>query len=388
MTLPLHIHALFSNNVKLPYEVLHRRFGHIGDSLLRRTLDAVEGITLSSKKPKTLCQSCALGKSRRQPVSSASRHSPTLLEVVQADSQGLFPVSAIDGSRSNIKFIDTHSLYLKMETLPNSTAASALAAFKRYVSRVERRTGCLIKNLRTDGGTEFKASFTSFLTDKGIILQKGFPHYHTHPATAEIVHQTVMNLGRAMHIDSHLPLPLYAEAQLTAAYLWNRSVHRGHSITPFEYVYGYRPNVSHLRPFGCIAYAHVYLEDRTKISPTAERCRLIGYLDDDDTEEYQGYKLLRESDQAIVFSRDVVFDENEQMLPIIGTIPFNDTLHGDVFYSPDTRPPSTDLDLSNELPHLTPPPASTTYPPLHYHRQTILTDHILPSRLRSTGRRI
>jgi hypothetical protein len=119
-----------------------------------------------------------------------------------------------------------------------------------------------------------------------------------------------------MLIASNLPENFYADSQLTAAYLYNRTVHSGDNITPFEHIFGEKPDLNHLRPFGCVAYAHVPIELRSKLAPAAVRCRLLGYLDDDDSEELKGYKLLRESDGAIIHSRDVRFDENAPMLPL------------------------------------------------------------------------
>ena len=383
INLKAHINALFSSTGHVTYPVLHRRLGHIGEHMLRKTLVAVDGVSLSSPKPLILCSPCSLGKSKRQPVAKQTIYKPALLEVIQSDSQGLFPILAIDGSRSNIKFIDTYSGYLKMETLPDSTAASALSAFQRYQARLERRTGCKIKALRTDGGSEFMGSFGNNLVSNGIILQKGFPHYHTHPAKAERVHQSIMMLGRAMLIESQLPAAFYAEAQLTAAYLHNRTVHGNHTITPYEYIYKRRPNISHLRPFGCIAYAHIYLENRTKLHPSADRCRLIGYIDSDDSQEHQGYKLIREADNAILFSRDVQFDENAPITALPDTNPFDDTadgelLFGDPSYStfhPASRTPPSAFLISKPQPNRK----------LHYHTQTVSPDHILPHRLRSRG---
>jgi hypothetical protein len=88
------------------------------------------------------------------------------------------------------------------------------------------------------------------------------------------------------------------------------------SKTPYEWIYGKRPDLSHLRPFGSVCYAHIPAETRSKLQPVAYKCRLIGYLDDDDTEELKGYKLIRESDLAVILSNDVRFDEDAIMEPL------------------------------------------------------------------------
>jgi hypothetical protein len=41
-------------------------------------------------------------------------------------------------------------------------------------------------------------------------------------------------------------------------------------MTPKEKFIGKKPDVSHLRVFGCIAYVHVPNEKRSKLDPKAE----------------------------------------------------------------------------------------------------------------------
>ena len=58
---------------------------------------------------------------------------------------------------------------------------------------------------------------------------------------------------------------------------------------------------------------HITQELRRKLDQEAYRCRLLGNLDDDDTEEMIGFKFHRESDCTIIFSRYVIFDEAGEM---------------------------------------------------------------------------
>ena len=74
--------------------------------------------------------------------------------------------------------------------------------------------------------------------------------------------------------------------------------------TPYERWYGRKPNVSHLRVFGCVAYAHVPDSERQKLDKKAVKLRFVGYA-----KMSKGYRLLDWKTEKIVTRRDVVFNE-------------------------------------------------------------------------------
>ena len=166
-----------------------------------------------------------------------------------------------------------------------------------------------VKNIRTDQGTEYKGEFLQYLENNGIVKQTGTAYEHTHPGQMERIHQTIMTMGRAMLKNSKLPQKYYTEAQLTAVYLYNLQVHGNDLKTPYEHIYEKRPNLSHLQPFGSVCYSHIPIEKRTKLEDTTEKCRLLGYGDDDSVEEYKAYKLLVENTMTIIYSKNVTFPE-------------------------------------------------------------------------------
>ena len=77
-----------------------------------------------------------------------------------------------------------------------------------------------------------------------------------------------------------------------------------HDVTPEENFSSRKPDLSHLKVFGCIAYVHVPDELRTKLDPKAEKCIFIGY-----SLEQKGYKCYNPVTRQVRVSRDVVFDE-------------------------------------------------------------------------------
>lgn len=174
-------------------EQLHQRLCHVGQATIRRTIPAVEGVSLSKSHLSNKCEPCELGKSIRGNTPKLSNTELEVLEVVESDIQGPFPVIAFDGTKENVKFIDSKSGYCKMETIPNGEANTVLHVFKRFKARMERRTGKKIKNIRTDDGSEFKKEFLGFVEEHGIVKQKGLPYRHNHPGKAERAHRTIMN---------------------------------------------------------------------------------------------------------------------------------------------------------------------------------------------------
>jgi hypothetical protein len=97
----------------------------------------------------------------------------------------------------------------------------------------------------------------------------------------------------------------WAEAISTAAYLRNRSPTSAlDKQTPHEIWHGGRPDVSHLRVFGCIAHTHIPANQRGKFDSKSQAVRFLGYC-----ETSKGYRCYDMQARKIVMSRDVVFQE-------------------------------------------------------------------------------
>jgi hypothetical protein len=105
--------------------------------------------------------------------------------------------------------------------------------------------------------------------------------------------------------DKNMPHHYWAEEVATTVYIMNRTPTAAmHGMTPEEKYSGRKPNLSHLKVFGCIAYVHVPDELRTKLDPKAEKCVFIGY-----SLEQKGYRCYNPVTSKMRVSRDVVFDE-------------------------------------------------------------------------------
>jgi len=66
-----------------------------------------------------------------------------------------------------------------------------------------------------------------------------------------------------------------------------------------------RPNVSRLRPFGCLAYVHLQKDQRPALAPHASQCVLIGY-----PREYKGWLFYNPYTQKSFVSDSAVFRES------------------------------------------------------------------------------
>ena len=87
--------------------------------------------------------------------------------------------------------------------------------------------------------------------------------------------QTLMDSGRSMMALSDLPLSFWGFALETAAYTLNISSSKSIPSTPYEIWMGRKPNLRHLKVWGCNAY--VKRLQATKLEARADKCVFIGY---------------------------------------------------------------------------------------------------------------
>jgi len=75
---------------------------------------------------------------------------------------------------------------------------------------------------------------------------------------------------------------------------------------PEEAWSGTKQGVTHMKVFGCVAYAHILDQLRKKLDNKGEKCIFIGF-----SEESKAYRLYKPSTKKLIVSRDVQFIEEE-----------------------------------------------------------------------------
>jgi hypothetical protein len=229
--------------------------------------------------------------------------------------------------------------------------SEALKHFLDYKAWAENSTGYKIKTLRTDGGGEYSsAEFSAALKQHGISRQQTPPYTPQHNGVAERANRTIVESARSMLHSANLPYSFWGEAVVTAAYLCNRSPTRTLiGITPYECWYGEKPSLAHLRVFGCIAYAHIPKERRTKLDSKSIKCLFVGY-----SLESKAWRLFDPIKKHVFISRDVQFLEIQphHNSPMIKHPQHNETV---IVSLDDTE------DISSPVVE----PASISHPPLN-----------------------
>jgi hypothetical protein len=157
--------------------------------------------------------------------------------------------------------------------------SEALRWFKIFKSMVENESDHRMKTLRTEGGGEYCSNeFDSFLRHCGINREKTPPYTPERNGVAERANRTLIEAARSLLHRATLPINFWAEAVETAAYIRNRCPTSAlNNLTPFEAWTGSKPSLSHLRVFGCTAFAHIPRAKRTKLDAKAEQHVFVVY---------------------------------------------------------------------------------------------------------------
>ena len=199
------------------------------------------------------------------------------------------------------------------KTIRDKTSAMTADVLKRYIDRMQLMTGKHFNIIAVCQGTEFDGEFLDLIKTMCLTKLKATAYQHHLPPKAERANQTLMKFGRTLLLASRLPAEFYSGAQLMACFILNRLVHAGKTISPYEIMYGIRPQISHLHPFGTICYVFVPQGRRTKLANVQEKVRLMGFGDDDSSEEIKGYKVVTELDSKIVLRSDVMSCAEEKI---------------------------------------------------------------------------
>lgn len=290
----------------------HRRFGHLGfDNLAKLQSDAmVSGIGTKAEnflqEKGQMCETCILAKQIRGAFPSSVSKTTRPLELIHMDVCGPMHESSLGGSRYFATFLDDFS---RMSIVRPIKQKSDVAKEMRDVfEMLETQCELSVKRIRTDRGGEYlNEDVRQYLSTKGIVHEKSAPYTPEQNGAAERLNRTLVERVRAMLLEANLAFKLWAEAVLTANYIRNRSpVKHCEAKTPWELVFAKRPDVSHLRVFGAVAYMQRPKETRRKLEATSVKGIFVGY-----EAGSKAYRVL--VNNKIHVSRNVIVDEGDML---------------------------------------------------------------------------
>jgi transposase InsO family protein len=133
----------------------------------------------------------------------------------------------------------------------------AVIAFAKFKAEAENRVGYKIKTVRSDRGGEFlAAAFKDVCEQARISRQFIAPFSPQQNGVVERRNRTMMEMARSMMKGMKVPGCFWGEAVKHSMYLLNRRPTKVMGYrTPFEGWNGRKPQLGHVRVFGCRANA-------------------------------------------------------------------------------------------------------------------------------------
>lgn len=180
-------------------------------------------------------------------------------------------------------FIDDFSRNVWVYVLKNKN--EALEKFNKWAAPMENQTNKKTNRLRTNNGLEYySCEFEKFCKVRGIARHRTITYTPQQNQLPERINKTLIKRVRCMLINANLFKSFWVEAVTTTLYLINRSPSSALNFKTTQKTWSGRPpDLSNLRIFRCLAYAHV---KQGKPELRAIKGYFLGYL-----EGIKGYKL-------------------------------------------------------------------------------------------------
>ncbi|GJT80131.1 putative ribonuclease H-like domain-containing protein [Tanacetum coccineum] len=258
----------------------HRRLGHINFKNLNKLVkgNLVRGLPSKVFKNDHTCVACHKGKQHRASCKAKLERLITVpLHTLHMDLFGPTSVKSINHASYCLVITDDCTRFSWVFFLASKDETSGI--LQTFIRQIENQLSHRVKIIRSDNGTEFKnRDMLEFCGNKGIKQEYSTARTPQQNGVAERMNRTLIEAARTMLADSLLPTTFWAEAVSTACYIFNRvRVTKPQNKTPYELLFGHKPIISYIRPFGC----HVTILDTLsvlgKFDGKSDEGFLVGY---------------------------------------------------------------------------------------------------------------
>ena len=189
------------------------------------------------------------------------------------------PVSSpgLRGEKYALVIVDEYTRYtwVFMLRAKSETAGEIIA----FINEMDRLNGNVVKQLRSDHGTEFRnRALVDYCRDKGISQNFSAVMTPEQNGVAERRNRTLIEAARTMLVGSGLSKGFWTEAVKTACYTQNRTtIVKRLNKTSYELLTKRKPKVSYFQIFGCPCFILNQKDHLGKFDAKADDGYFVGY---------------------------------------------------------------------------------------------------------------
>jgi hypothetical protein len=227
----------------------HFRLGHLSSSRITLLQSQFPFIHNNSS---AVCDICHFAKHRKLPYVHSYHKANKIFDLIHFDIWGPISIKSVHNHCYFLTAVDDYSRYTWIILM--KAKSEARQHVQTFVKFAETQYAYSVKTIRTDNGPEF--TMPSYYASKGILHQTSCVESPQQNGRVERKHQQILNIGRALLIQSNLPKSFWSYAVLHAVYIMNRvptPVLKNQS--PFYLLNNTTPDMHSLKVFGSLAFA-------------------------------------------------------------------------------------------------------------------------------------
>jgi transposase InsO family protein len=229
----------------------HNLFGHAGPTVLtasqlKQQITGLDNVTIAAPDHHK-CSTCTSTKQKRVSFACSDSLATAPLQLLRSDLM-FMSCEGLMGEQYMLTVLDDFTKYSEVTCISKKNAVTD--ELVTVIHRLQRQTGHAVKAVRTDHGTEYCA-FDNFCMTEGIVRQCSAPQAPERNGRAQRLNRTIVEKIRALLHHHNTPKILLSEAIHVSCSLRNCVSEAGQRSTPYEFLYGEKPDVSRLRIFVC-----------------------------------------------------------------------------------------------------------------------------------------
>jgi len=287
----------------------HQALSHASEDKLKKTANVVEDMKITKPEDKIQCSTCPEGKGKASHHPVVNKRAETVGEIVHINLSGKVNKTSFDGSAYYLLCKDEFSEFVFVFSM--KTKAEVHECLEKLMILFERDSGCSIKGVQTDNGSEFLNRGNELL-----FLKEKIAHYTSSPYTPQQNGLIEREMGYTTSMARTLLLAsnrggggkLWPLAIESAVYIRNRLPTTQSLLTPFERFVGRKPKVGHLYKFGEQVHVVQSWKHLQKFDPRTEPGFIVGY-----THRSNNYKVWLRLSQRVTTTSDVIVGPHKEV---------------------------------------------------------------------------